>query len=615
MAMQFALSDRRRAWFAGLAMLAMSCLPLRAEAQSHWPDVSFHDSFEALASGPSTDGDAARFLTQATFGPTPTDIVHLRLVGYDAWLTEQFAATAATQTQYLDWVAATYPDEYLDDNTRLQIWNVNSIGTGDPSRSGFPNNARTDQLRQRVAFALSEIFVVSNANGTLAYEPWALASFYDLLAKDAFANYRTLLEDVTKHPAMGIYLSMIGNRKAVPEENIHPDENYAREVNQLFSVGLVQLNLDGTPKLVAGQPVPTYEQDAVRGFAAVFTGWIWNNVGCGDNTYTCCDEDTYFWCGPSNQNDLPWQRPMQPIEAFHDGSSDKQLLNYPGVALSGGVLHGIPDAQSELTAALDNIFRHPNVGPFIATRLIQRLVTSNPPPAYVQRVAQVFNDDGSAQHVRGNLRAVVRAILLDPEARYGHWQHYETFGKLREPMLKATQMWRALNARSTNGRNGNLSTWPYVEDWYGEAPLRSPTVFNFFKPDYHQPGEIQTRGLVSPEFQILGDTTIVATPNNLFHQIFCFYVGSDSCWDSGYDDTLLMDLAADATLATSAPAQLVDEYSLLFMSGQMSPFMRGVLVARLNAMSVDDYGSDLGRARVQHALYLIMNSPEYSIQK
>jgi uncharacterized protein (DUF1800 family) len=614
--MLFSLSRWRGAHCAGIVTLVLACaLPQSVQAQSHWPDASFHDSFEALASGPSTDADAARFLTQATFGPSASDIVHLRLVGYEAWLNEQFAATTATQTQYLDWVAATYPEEYLEDNTRLQIWSINAAGTPDPSRPGYPNNARSDQLRQRVAFALSEIFVVSNSNGTLAYQPWALTSFYDMLAADAFGNYRTLLEDVTKHPAMGIYLSMIGNRKADAEENIHPDENYAREVNQLFSVGLVQLNLDGTPKLVGGQTVPTYDQNAVRGFAAVFTGWNWNNIGCGESTYTCCDEDTYFWCGPAQQNDLPWQRPMQPVEAFHDNTTDKQLLNYAGVTLAGGVLAHGGLAQAELTAALDNIFKHPNVGPFIATRLIQRLVTSNPPPAYVQRVAQVFNDDGSAQHVRGNLRAVVRAILLDPEARTGQWQHYATYGKLREPMLKATHMWRALNARSANGRIGNLSTWPYIEDWYGQAPLRSPTVFNFFKPDYSQPGEIHTSNLLSPEFQILADTTIVATPNNLFHQIFCFYTNSDSCWDGDFDDTLQMDLAADAVLATSNPAQLVDDYSLLFMSGQMSPFMRNVLITRLNAMDAQDYGAELGRARVQHALYLILNSPEYSIQK
>ncbi|MGA9422657.1 MAG: DUF1800 family protein [Rhodanobacteraceae bacterium] len=590
--------------------VSLTLYPEPVQALSHRPDAGFHDSFEGATAGPMNDADASRFLAQATFGPTGEDIAHLRLVGYDGWLNEQFAAPVSTEASYIDWVEAGGQD-YISDDARLEICNINSAGTPDPSRGGA---LPVDQLRQRVAFALSEIFVVSNSNGTLAYQPWALASFYDLLVTDAFANYRSLLEDVTKHPAMGIYLSMIQNRKADPEHNIHPDENYAREVNQLFSIGLVQLNPDGTPQLAGGQPIPTYDQATVRGFAAVFTGWDWNNVDC-EETGSCCNADTYFYCGPGSSDDLAWRYPMQPIEEYHDNTSDKQLLDYPGVALPDGLLGHGGDAQDELSAALDNIFNHPNVGPFIATRLIQRLVTSNPTPAYVQRVAQTFNDDGSAQHVRGNLRAVVRAILLDPEARYGQWQHPDTFGKLREPMLKTVQMWRALAGRSANGRIGNLSTYPSIENLYGEAPLRSPTVFNFFKPDYAQPGEVMDSGLLSPEFQILSDTIVVATPNNLFYQIFCYYVGSDRCYDSDDDDTLQMDYGADAALAADDPAALVDEYSTLLMAGQMSPFMRDVLITRLNALSTDDYGAEVGRVRVQHALYLIMNSPEYSIQK
>jgi uncharacterized protein (DUF1800 family) len=594
-----------------------------AQQASHRPDAGFHDGFGGIAAGPATDADAARFLAQATFGATAQDIVHLRVVGYEGWLEEQFAATPSRQVPYLDWVLAGGQD-YISDNDRLESWAINSAGTPDPSTcSSYPDGCSvpSDQLRQRVAFALSEIFVVSNSNGTLAYQPWALASYYDLLARDAFVPYRNLLEDVTRHPAMGIFLSMIGNRKADPEHNLHPDENYAREVLQLFSIGLSQLHPDGTPVLVGGQPVPTYDQATVRGFAAVFTGWIWNNTGCGDSSYTCCvyDEeegiDTFEWCGPSNQDDPPWQLPMQPIEHYHDASSDKQLLDYPGVALAGGVLVHGGDAQAELAAALDNIAAHPNVGPFIASRLIQRLVTSNPSPAYVARVAAAFADDGSAQHLRGSLRAVVRAILLDPEARYGQWRQPDRFGKLREPLLKATHAWRALSARSTSGRIANFSTWPWIEDLYGQAPLRSPSVFNFFKPDFSQPGEVHQQGLLSPEFQILSDTMLVGTPNDLFHQVFCFYVGSEACWGSDDPATLAMDYAADAALAAVDPAQLLQDYDLLLMSGQMSPFMRGVLLARLQALSGDEYGADLGRVRVQHALYLILTSPEYAIQK
>jgi uncharacterized protein (DUF1800 family) len=630
--MKVARKHRGRGLFViGIAWLAMTSVC--AQTPSHWPDLGFHSSFDGVANGPASDADASRFLAQATFGPTDADITHLRVVGYNGWLNEQFGASTSMQIPYLDWVehlVCPPDDEYCNTvaewaGTRLEIWTINAVGTPDPSRG---QSIATDQLRQRVAFALSEIFVVSNSNGTLAGQPWALASFYDMLAVDAFGNFRTLLEDVTRHPAMGIFLSSIQNQKADPEQNIHPDENYAREVNQLFSIGLVQLNLDGTPQLEGGQPIPTYDQATVRGFAAVFTGWDFNSVGCSvdyqDGVPLCCNNpdnpDQYFYCGPNSSDDLEWQQPMQPVDYWHDNTSDKQLLVYPGVALSGGVLVHGGDAQAEMSAALDNIFHHPNVGPFIATRLIQRLVSSNPTPAYVQRVAQVFNDDGSSSHVRGNLKAVVEAILLDPEARYGQWQQADTFGKLREPLLKITQVFRAMAARTPNGdpiysgRAANLNPYPPIEEQVGEAPLYSPTVFNFFKPDFAQPGEVRTRGLVSPEFQILSDTMSTSTPNYLFHQIFCSYTASERCWGSDDPQTLQMNEDRDAALAASDPAALLDHYSLLLMGGQMSPFMREVLLTRLNLMNADDYDS-LGRARVQEALYLIFNSPEYSIQK
>ena len=601
-------------------------------AQSHFPDQVFRSGFEALSGSPTSDADAARFLTQASFGATDAEIAHLRVVGYDGWLNEQFARPASLQAPYLDWVmqlSCPVDDEYCNvvaewTGTRSEIWAINALGRPDPSRSGA---VPTDQLRQRVAFALSEIFVVSNSNGTLAGQPWALASYYDMLVDDAFGNYRSLLEDVTKHPAMGVFLSSIQNQKANADANIHPDENYAREINQLFSIGLVQLNLDGTPKLLGGQPIPTYDQATVRGFAAVFTGWNFNSFGCSveyqDGVPLCChnpdNEDQYFWCGPSEAEDPEWQLPMQPVEVWHDNTASKQLLDYPGVALAGGVLPP-GAAQAELTQALDNIFHHPNVGPFIGKQLIQRLVTSNPSPAYVQRVAQVFNDDGSSAHVRGNLRAVMRAILLDPEARAGHWQRYATYGKLREPLLKLTQIWRALHARTPagnavrNNRIRSLNTWPPLVDMIGQSPLQSPTVFNFFKPDFAPSGEMRAAGLVGPEFQILTDTTTTSLANMLFWEVFCNHTNNQSCWGTDDPGVLLMDQDADAVIAEGNPAGLIDRYNLLLMSGQMSPFMREVLVTRLNQMLPADY-DNLGLARVHEALYLILTSPEYSIQK
>ncbi len=619
-------------WWAAVLAAGGMGLATPAAAQSHWPDRIHRSGFEAVAAGPLDDADAVRFLTQATFGANDADIAHLRLVGYEGWLNEQFAAPVSLQVPYLDWVQTLVcapGDDYCNlvaewTHARMQIWAINALGTPDPSRGGA---LPTDQLRQRVAFALSEIFVVSNSNGTLAGQPWALASYYDMLTQDAFGNFRTLLEDVTLHPAMGVFLTHIQNQKADDAANIHPDENYAREINQLFSIGLVQLNPDGTPRLSGGVPIPTYDQSVVRGFAAVFTGWNFNSVGCTldyvDGQPLCCNNPEhpwqYFWCGPANEDDLAWQRPMQPVEYWHDHSSSKQLLAYPGVALPGGVL-APADAQTELGAALDNIFHHPNVGPFIGKQLIQRLVTSNPSPAYVQRVAQAFDDDGSAAHVRGNLRAVLRAILLDPEARLGHLQRYTSYGKLREPLLKLTQMWRALHARTPtgdpvwSGRVGNLGAWwPPVIDQIGQAPLYSPTVFNFFKPDFAPTGELRTAGMVAPEFQILTDTTSTSLANIVFYEVFCRYAGS-TCWSASDPSILLMQQDADAALAAIDPAALVDRYNLLLMAGQMSPFMRNVLVTRLNQLLPADY-DNVGRARLHEALYLILASPEYSIQK
>lgn len=604
------------------ARMLCSCLFFGAMAHvaaaglSHFPDAMLHDGFEDPAAGPLNDADAARFLAQATFGATAADIATLRSLGYQGWLDQQFAAPVSTQVQYMNWVEnlpnTPTGNNYVTDETRLQIWGINAVGTPDPSRLGYPNNAPTDQLRQRVAFALSEIFVVSNSNGTLAYEPWCLASYYDMLAGDAFGTYDKLLKDVTLHPAMGIFLSSIQNVKADPVANTHPDQNYAREVMQLFSIGLNQLNIDGTNQISAGAPIATYTQATVEGFAAVFTGWDWNQTGCG-GAHPCCDDD-FDNCGPGGYDDVLWQLPMQPVEAYHDNTSTKQLLKYDNVALTGGQL-APSDAQTELDAALANIFNHPNVGPFISKQLIQRLVTSNPTPAYVQRVAKIFNDDESPQHVRGNLQAVVQTILLDPEARSGQWRSPTVYGKLREPIIKITHLWRAMNAQSANGRNGSLSPYPPLEDWYGEAPLRAPTVFNFFTPYFQQTGEVVTLGLYSPEFQILTDTMAVATPNNLYHVVFCNYTASQDCYASDDDDTMQTDDASDASLAVSNPAQLVANYNRVFMSGQMSPFMQNALVTHLNAITSGNRGASEGIFRVQHALYLILNSPEYSIQK
>ena len=626
------------------AVMMLSAAPLALAALSHFPDPMFHDGMEGASAGPFNDSDAARFLAQSTFGPTDADIADLRARGYAGWLDWQMDATqtpASSQLAYYTWVANPIALGGLNENTGygniIEAWFLGALGGPDPHFPGNTAKNHTDQLRQRVAFALSEIFVISDQNTLIDQHPDGQAYFYDILSNNAFGNFRTLLEQVTLSPAMGVYLNMQGNPRANLSQNLHPDENYAREINQLFSIGLIVLNQDGTPFLSAGKPVPTYDQSVVTNFAHVFTGWNWAD----------CTTAGFKSCG---YHGLDFQLPMiAPMPyTYHDNGSDltndivsKQLLNYPPAnypvdpdlhaAVNGGVLIAGGTPASDLAFALDNIFNHPNVGPFISKQLIQRLVTSNPSPQYVKRVSSVFNNNGSNQ--RGDLKAVVRAILLDPEARYGQFRDPEVFGKLREPLLRITHFWRAMGARHQCGTadplyaNGDYANAPYRYAGYdlaygtndtiygngvGQAPIKADTVFNFFKPGYVPGGEMAAAGLLGPEFQINTDTLI----SNSTNAIFSFYASgfdvSDAPACSGYGPPgeVAIDRSSDiAFLTANGNAALIDRYNKLFMSGQMSPFMRQALLNYLNSLG----GSS--KQRVNALLMLILTSPEYMIQK
>jgi uncharacterized protein (DUF1800 family) len=616
-----------------LAVASLVTFAAGAQSLSHFPDAVFHDNFQGVAAGPFTDADAARFLTQATFGPTDADIAHLRgLVapnggaGYQAWLNEQYAAPASSMTSYHNWVQNTLGEN--TGNVLREAWFLDTLGGPDPQNNTV---IHTDQLRQRVAFALSEIFVISDQNTLIDQHPEGEVTYYDILSDNAFGNFRTLLEKVTLSTDMGVYLNMISNPRADLSKNRHPDENYAREINQLFTIGLVMLNTDGSLQLSGGQPVPTYTQPVVTAFAHVFTGWNWAS----------CTSGNYLNCGYQNND---FTQPMAPFAAFHDNGTNatndivnKQLLSYPG-AVNGGVLAPGGTPQSDLTFALDNIFNHPNFGPFIGKQLIQRLVTSNPSAAYVQRISNVFNNNGSG--VRGDLKAVVQAILLDPEARVGQFHAADSFGKLREPLLRMTHFWRAMGARHACGLDAgglHYANQPYRYAGYttayatsdetygsgvGQAPLDSPTVFNFFKPAFGPSGEMTTRALLGPEFQIATDSLIVSSTNSLFGKSFGGDV-TDTCDNDPIGDIALtraQDLALAGTAAGgagSSPAGLVDAYNLRFMSGQMSPFMRNALITYLNTITSasDPNQHDARILRINRALLLISTSPEYLIQK
>lgn len=524
----------------------------------------------ALPGGKPTANDAARFLTQATFGPKMADITALQTKGFDTWLNEQFALTPTSHLAYVDRLVQANPGKsFYDDAMMETFWDQAVKGN--------------DQLRQRVSFALSEFFVVS-FNSNLSGEFYAMASYADMLNRNAFGNFRQLLEDVTLHPAMGRYLDALQNDKEDTTTGRQPNENYAREVLQLFSIGLYQLHPDGSLKLSTnGLPVETYDQNVVKGFAHVFTGWSY-----GTFTKT---ENNWRWPPIWNNGSQFWRVPMETWPNHHSTLS-KALLN--GVTLPAG-----QTPQKDMQDALDNIFNHPNVGPFVARQLIQRLVTSNPSPGYVYRVAQKFNDNGSG--VRGDMKTVIKAILLDYEARSTDMLANQGYGKLREPIVRLAQLFRAFNY--TCPCNTIPVYWMDSPVYaIGQNPYRAPTVFNFFEPNYSHPGHVATAGLHSPEFQITNEVSITGISNFMRYVIFTGFK-----WDE--TKPLTPDYSAVSPLAAN-PGQLADHLNLLLMSGQMSAALKNNIVTELTKMSASGLTE-----RTKEALHIIVTSPEYVIQK
>lgn len=507
-----------------------------------------------------TKAEANQLLNQATFGASDAEANIVISMGREGWIDDQLQKPASLQLPHVQSVPPPQFSFQLHPD-RVDIWFRNALH-GD------------DQLRQRVAFALSEILVTSD-RGALVNLPFALTDYYDILSRNAFANYRDLIEEVTLHPAMGVYLSMLGNEKPNPALNIRPDENYARELMQLFSIGLVELNTDGTPRLdTAGQPIPTYDQAIIEGLAHVFTGW------------TYAGAPNFQSARPTNANQI---LPMQLYPAFHD-DGPKTLLN--GTTLPAG-----QGGQQDLTDALDNIFNHANVGPFIAIRLIQRLVTSNPSPGYVGRVAAVFNNNGLG--VRGDLAAVVKAILLDEEAHPS--MAMEIDGKLKEPLLRVTQLWKAYNATSING--GYRVGGAYI--LYGQGPLQSPSVFNFFTPFYAPPGEISNSSLVAPEFQIATEYQNTLFTNVMFFQAF----GLNQTSTTLQDDDVYIDFSEEMAIADD-PDALIDMVAGKLLGGEISDTLRTEISGMLALIPVTDTA-----IRAAETIYFVATSPEYAYQK
>lgn len=549
------------------ASILAACLLALTLAAPLQAQPIFASGFEAFA--PDARTEASRFLIQATYGPNMAEMQRVADIGPAAWIEEQFNTAPMDSHWQYAMVRNGPPGCTVCDSAY-----INAV-----MESFWLQAVRgPDQLRQRTVFALSQIFVVSNVNSSIDSEVGAHASYLDMLARNAFGNFRTLLEEVATHPAMGHYLSHFRNEREDEASGRIPDENFAREVMQLFTIGLWELNQDGSRRRdPAGEFIPTYAQDDVSGLARVFTGWSW---GGPDRSVA----RWHGWVGGRN-----WQEQMGNYPDFHS-PSEKRFL---GVTIPAGT-----SGEESLRIALDRLFNHPNVGPFIGRQLIQRFVTSNPSPAYVARVAAAFNDNG--QGVRGDMRAVLRAVLLDPEARDPVIAAGQTWGKLREPVVRFGNWMRAFDARS---ERGTYAIWNLEDNVtsLGQNPLRAPSVFNWFRPDYAPPGPILAQGRVAPEFQITHETTVSGYAN-----FVAWNVERGHGWGSG---AILANYSSEIALAGN-PGALMDRLNLLLTAGRMTPATRDIIIGAINEVP-----SSQPARRVHMAVALTMVSPEFIVQK
>ncbi|MDG2124717.1 MAG: DUF1800 family protein, partial [Verrucomicrobiales bacterium] len=628
--------------------------------------------------------DVARFLTQATFGPNMAEIDALyddvvnnfggdRIAAYDAWIEVQ------KDVPYINYeflVRAADDEEF----ERRQTTPTTYVRNNHP----FHNNRRRewwtialqapDQLRQRTAFALSQIFVVSEQDATLRTRHYGLANYYGMLVKNAFRPYRRLLEDVSEHPAMGIYLSHLKNRKAYNEggTTISPDENYAREIMQLFSIGLVKRHADGTLKLSSdGLPITTYNQDDITEMARVFTGLSFSKYHA-NNTGNIRNTTNFFQGNGHRYYQAPWTNPMRFFNAYHD-EGQKILLGGTGDPDGDGTTIPARDnsGPADLRDALDLLSTHPTTAPFICRLLIQRFTTSNPSRGYLYRVVQAWQNANPV----GDLDDVVKAILLDPEARNLDTIDQVGWGKQREPVLRFTHLLRATNAWTglplsdlTNRTayaglgtfaQSELDKFPTIDrpgaatandpvpvdgpvrfrmgdlnSVFAQAPLNADSVFNFYLPGYTVPGPLAQAGLSAPEYMLTTETNVINQVN--YHRAFTYasninglgsYVNNLTNSDDSRLDNIhpayrpLFDIYNDTPGTTAEKSEnLVDHLDLLLCAGNLKaryggdPAGQNPRNAILKGVRDTSYGT-AGRNRIRAAVYLITSSPEYIVQK
>jgi uncharacterized protein (DUF1800 family) len=516
--------------------------------------------------------DAARLLDQTTFGVTASDVAHVQSVGVAAYITEQLAYPPSQYTGYV-YTPHTAPEGCKGDSSSppdaSSLCARNQYSPFQVQREFFVHALNNpDQLRQRVAFALSQIMVVSSVE---IYEAYGLAAYQNLLLKDAFGNYRTLLQDVTLSPTMGHYLDMADSDATNPQNGTVPNQNYAREVMQLFSIGLVELNPDGTRQLdSSGAPIPTFDGATIEGFAAVFTGW----------TYPPLPGANSKWTNPINLAGT-----MVAVPAHHQ-SGTKALLD-------GYTVPANQAPTQDLGNALDNIFNHPNVGPFISHQLIQHLVTSNPTPAYVARISAVFANNGHG--VRGDLGAVVRAILTDTEAR-GAAPPDAAFGRLRDPALFITSTLRSLGGKSDGVLLRNASSA------MGQPMFSAATVFSFYPPNYQIAGT-QT---VAPQFGIENAATALARANFINTIIMQGGAAPDPTVSGGTGTSINLTHFAGAANNSA----MIAELNQALMHGSLPSDASNTILAAANSVGVSS-SNPLAAART--ASYLMLTSSQYQV--
>lgn len=601
------------------------------------------------SNGTPTSKAAARFLTQATLGPAPAELTRVKDLGYSAWIEEQFLRSVNLHLPIVQtWQTELFPTStgaVVSNEHRMEAW----------WRQSMRSDAASDPLRQRMAFALSQIFVISDRMDSLNNDQRAMTSYYDTLLTHAFGNYRQLLEAVTRHPWMGLYLSALRNRKADPIANRFPDENYAREVMQLFSIGLWRLNPDGSlypssgsdlgpdgETIPAGEPVPTYGERQISEVARVFTG-----LSYSVRTVSSTNPSQYPTTKFSDSNNVPWF-PMRMFDGEHDIAA--KTISFPGMdplvlpARTETTATSQTNGDADLTDYLDHLASHPCVAPFISRLLIQRLVTSNPTSAYVGRVSAVFTDSS------GDLKAVIRAILLDTEARDYSRIQVPTHGVIREPYTRYIALARTFEAAPPDpSAGGRYRGFGGLDGDFLQRPLSAPSVFNFYSPDNKPAGPLRDNGLVSPEMQITNGVTSILGPNRYSSSLSVTsttlntsnpptnggwtqvnssgqsnVVGTDAnenLWNTRFNEQPWLDLATTDPAALSPDAMVAKLDELLCYGNMSQPTFRAITRA-LNRQE-DPFASGTTtlvrdqriRARLRNAIHLITTSADYAVLK